>query len=102
MQECVLSQQLVNLSCSKSLHVVCHTLFVHCPISYLLVPLSEHVSQWYCLNISVTFQVSHYVDMLLSRIMSENAMLPIPLLPFVVIELVASELQPFEVAIAGN
>ena len=43
---------------------------------------------------SVTFQASRFVDKLLSR---ENATLPIPMPHFVAIELVVSELWPFEV-----
>ena len=49
-----------------------------------------------------TFRASHFVDELLSRITSENATLPIPMLRFVVIELVVSDLWPFEAAVAGN
>ena len=50
----------------------------------------------------MTFQASRFVDKLLRRITSENAMLPIPLPRFVVIELVVSDLWLFEAAIAGN
>ena len=70
------------------------------PISYLLVPLSEHVSEHR--TISVTFRASGFVDKLLSGITLENATLPIPMPNFVVIEPVISDLWPFEAAIAGN
>ena len=113
-KQCVLSQQLVSLAFSslhnlptKSLHVVSHIIFAHRPISYLLVPLSEHVSQRYCLHIFwgenlVTFQAIRFIDKLLSRITSENATFPIHMPHFVVIELVISDLWPFEAVILGN
>ena len=33
------------------MHIVSHIIFAHRPISHLLVPLSEHVSQRYYLHI---------------------------------------------------
>ena len=45
------------------------------------------------------FLTLHFIDKLLSTIVSENATLPIPMPCFVVIELVVSELWLFEVAI---
>ena len=52
--------------------------------------------------ISVTFRASRFVDKLLSSITSENATFSIPMPRFVVIELVVSDLWPFEAAIAGH
>ena len=90
----------------KRLYVVSHIIFVHRPISYLLVPLSEYASQWYCLHICL-WKSHHFHNFSSfnkhsSRITSENATLPIPMPRFVVIELVVSELWPFEAAIVGN
>ena len=52
-------------------------------------------------HIHVDFQASRFVNKLLSRITLENAMLLVPMLRVVVIELVITELWPFEAAITG-
>ena len=50
-------------------------------------------------TISFTCRASHFVDKLLTL---ENAMLLIPMPRFVLIELIVSDLWPFETAIVGN